>query len=413
MKNKGKNRLFFGIIGALIAFLGLVACDRKPQQQMQMPPPEVSFVVVSAQPVTLTTELPGRTSPFRISEIRPQLSGLIQKRLFEEGAEVKAGQVLYQIEPAPFQAALENTQASLARAEANLPAITQRVRRYAELLPKKAISQQEYDDAEAALQQALAEVEALKAAVKAAKINLEYTKITAPISGRIGISNVTEGAMVTAYQPLALATIQQLDPIYVNIPRSTTELLKLRRQLEEGKLKSKDAHKISLILEDNTAYQSDGVLNFQDITVDPSVGSVVLRAVFPNAKGVLLPNMFVRAILREGEKVDAILLPQQAVTRDSKGNSIAFIVNKQGVIELKILKIDRAISDKWLVTSGLELGDQVIVEGLQKIRPGMPVKATPFDASKNKPDDRSNTHTQHDGQVKNNGETEPAPQAGK
>jgi len=335
-------------------------------------------LTVQPQVVELTTELPGRTSAFRIAEIRPQVSGLIQKRLFTEGSDVKAGQVLYQIDPAPLQAALDNAKAALDRAEANLPAIQSRAKRFEEVLADKAVSQQDYDDVVAELKQAQAEVDSWKAQVKTASINLAYTKVTAPISGRIGRSNVTAGAIVTAYQATPLATIQQLHPIYVDVPQATTELLQLREEML--KRNRTDQNKVTLILEDGTVYSSEGTLQFRDVTVDPTTGSVILRVVFPNPDGVLLPGMFVRAVIKEGA-THAMLIPQQGVSHDHKGNPVALIVNTDGKVELHTLTIDRAIGDKWLVAAGLAPGDRVIVEGMQKVRPDMAVTVVPFEQS--------------------------------
>ncbi len=370
----------------LVVLLGvflLPGCNQR-QQNPPRPVPRVSTVTVHTQKVTLTTVLPGRTSAFRVAEIRPQVSGLILKRLFTEGTDVKEGQVLYQIDPAPFQAALDNAKAALAKAEASLPAIKLRAERYRQLLADKAVSQQNYDDAESALKQVQAEIEYWKAQVETARINLGYTSITAPISGRIGRSSVTEGAIVTAYQPVPLATIQQLDPIYVDVPQSTTELLRLKRRLKRGTLYQDRAKqkKVKLIMEDGTEYPLEGAFSFRDVSVDPTTGSVILRMVFPNPKSVLLPKMFVRAIITEGIKRDAILVPQQAVNRTPKGLPYVLIVGKEGKVERKMLELDRAIGNKWLVVSGLNPGDQVIVEGLQFVRPGMPVKATPFGKNK-------------------------------
>lgn len=368
------------IVGILLVGLISGGCDRRQKSQSAPPIAEVSIVTVQPQQVMLTTELPGRTSAHLVSEIRPQVSGIIQKRLFTEGAYVGAGQMLYRIDPAPFQAALDNTNASLARAEANLPAIRSRAERFKELLADKAVSQQDYDDAAAALKQVEADVQYWKATVETARINLGYTRIIAPISGRIGISNVTEGALVTAHQPTALATIQQLDPIYVDVPQSTAELLRLQRRLEEGlKYASKNQNKVKLILEDGTEYPLEGTLQFRDVTVDPSTGSVILRVIFPNPKGVLLPGMFVRAVVKEGVNKQALLVPQQSVSRDPKGNPVALIVDADGKVQQRMLTVDRTIGDKWLVSSGIAQGDRVIVEGMQKVRPGASVKAVPFD----------------------------------
>jgi membrane fusion protein (multidrug efflux system) len=331
----------------------------------------------------LTTELPGRTSAYRIAEIRPQVNGLILERRFTEGAEVKAGQILYRIDPAPFQAALKNAEAALVRSKANLPAVQFRLARYEELLADKAVSQQDYDDAAAALHQAEADIQYWQAMVEAARINLAYTRITAPISGRIGRSSVTEGAIVTAYQSLALATIQQLDPIYVDVPQSTTDLLNLKRRMADGRLSraGEDQNKAALILEDGTTYSREGSLQFQDVTVDPSTGSVILRAVFPNPDGALLPGMFVRAVLKEGVNDAAILVPQQGVSRDRRGNPLALIVDAESKTAQRMLTVDRAVGDQWLVSDGLAPGDRVIVEGLKMLRPGTTVKAVPFTAN--------------------------------
>ena len=376
----------FGIaLEVMLYGLLLCGCDR-PQQPPQFPASEVAVVKIAAHRVELSTELPGRTSAFRIAEIRPQVNGIIQKRLFTEGADVKAGDVLYQIDPAPFQAALDNARASLGRAEANLPAIRLRVDRYSELLVDKAVSQQECDDAEAALKQAEADIEYWKAAVKTSEINLGYTRIIAPISGRIGISSVTDGALAAAYQPVALTTIQQFNPIYVDVTQSTTELHRLKRKLKDGRLNQngKNHNKVKLILEDGTLYASEGNLQFRDVTVDPSTGSVILRIIVPNPDGILLPGMFVRAIVKEGINDKAILIPQQAVTRDPKGNPLALTVDAEGKVGQRMLTLDRAIEDKWLVSSGLQPGDQVIVEGMQRLRPGASVKVVPFEAGSDK-----------------------------
>lgn len=369
------------IVLAAALLSGLLTAGCQPGQQEAQPPapapaPEVAVVMVQPQHILLTTELSGRTAAYRVAEIRPQVSGLVQKRLFTEGADVKAGEVLYQIDPASFQATLNNAKAALGRSEANLPAIRSRVERYKEILADKAVSQQEYDDAAAALNQADADIQYWKASLETARINLAYTRITAPIPGRIGRSNVTEGAIVTAYQPLAMATIQQMDPIYVDVPQSTKELLRLKQRLAGGLLNQNGSNqkKVTLILEDGTRYPLEGVLQFRDVTVDASTGSVILRAVFPNPEGFLLPNMFVRAVMKEGVDEQALLIPQQAVSRDPKGNPVALIVDAADTVQQRMLTVDRAIGDQWLVSSGLAPGDRVIVEGLQKVRPGAAVK---------------------------------------
>ena len=367
------------VLVALFCGLLLTACKR----QVQAPPtqvPEVATVTVARQSVLLTTELPGRTSPYRIAEIRPQVNGLILKRLFTEGADVKEGQELYQIDPAPFQAALDNAKAALGRAEANLPAIQVRVKRYKEALADKAVSQQDFDDADAALKQAEADVQYYKAMLETARINLNYAHVVSPISGRIGTSTVTDGAIVTAYQPVALATVQQLDPIYVDVPQSATDLLRLQKRLKAGQIKREGANvkMVRLFLPDGSSYSHEGTLAFQDISVDPTTGSVILRMVFPNPNGMLLPGMFVRGVVQEGVNDQAILIPQQTVARDPKGNPLAMIVNATNTVEQRPLVLDRAIGDQWLVTSGLAPGDRVIAEGMQKVRPGDPVKVVPF-----------------------------------
>jgi len=376
-----------GLAIVSLTALAVAGCQKAKQEaRPPAPTPQVSVVAIQPKPVELTTELPGRTSAYRIAEIRPQVNGLIQKRLFTEGADVKAGQVLYQIEPASFEAALKNAEAALARSQANLPAAKSRVFRYEELLAEKAVSQQDYDDATAALRQAEADVQYWQATVETARINLNYTRITAPISGRIGRSTITEGAIVTAYQPVALATIQQLDPIYVDVPQSTTQLLRLKRRLADGRLNRDDMnYKIAtLIMEDGATYPQQGSLQFQDVTVDPTTGSVTLRAVFPNPDGSLLPGMFVQTVIKEGVNQAAILVPQQGVSRDRRGNPMAMIVDADSKVALRMLTVDRTVGDQWLVSAGLAPGDRVIVEGLKMLRPGTPVKASPFNAGETK-----------------------------
>jgi membrane fusion protein, multidrug efflux system len=368
------------VLVALFCGLSLTACNRQSQAPPPAAAPEVATVTVSRQRVLLTTELPGRTSPYRIAEIRPQVNGLILKRLFTEGADVQAGQELYQIDPAPFQAALDNAQAALGRAEANLPAIQSRVDRYRQALADKAVSQQDFEDASAALKLAQADIQYYRAMVATARINLNYAHVVSPISGRIGTSTVTDGAIVTAYQPVALATIQQLDPIYVDVPQSTTDLLRLQRRLAEGRVNRDEtnANQVQLILGDGIQYPLEGTLQFRDVSVDTTTASVILRAVFPNPNGVLLPGMFVRAVVKEGVSDQAILIPQQAVSRDTKGNPVALIVDAAGKVEQKTLTVDRTIGDQWLVSSGLSPGDKVIAEGMQKVHPGAMVKEVPF-----------------------------------
>ena len=382
---RNKYKLFKRSHGLVLlsGVLLLSGCDGCKKPQSAALTPEVAVVTIQPQRLVLTTELPGRTAAYRVADITPRVSGLILKRFFREGANVNAGELLYQIDPAPFEAALETVQASLARAEANVTALQLRVNRFKELLPDRAISQQEYDDALSAVNQAKAEVESLKAQIKTARINLGYTRITAPISGRIGRSSVTEGAVVSAYQPVALATIQQLDPVYVDVPQSTGDLLRLKNLMKGGGLSQNGAgqRKVELILDDGTTYQHQGALQFRDVTVDPTTGSVILRIVFSNPQGVLLPGMFVRAVVKEGVNQRALLVSQQAVSRDPKGNSLVFIVDKDGVVQQRMLTVDRAIGDTWLVLSGIVSGERVIVEGMQKVRPGVKVKAITFEKS--------------------------------
>jgi membrane fusion protein, multidrug efflux system len=372
-------------IGLLIFFLVLNACG-KPQGSgpQQAGTPEVAVVTVQPEPVAIFTELPGRTSAYVIAEVRPQVGGIIQKRLFIEGSDVKAGEVLYQIDPAPYQAAYDNAKAGLARSEANLPAVRLRVERYKELVAINAVSRQEYDDAAAALKQAEADVEVYRAALETARINLAYTRITAPISGRIGKSNVTVGALATANQGSAFTTIQQLDPIYVDAMQSSANLLRLKQNIAAGRIKGAgpEQARVKLLLEDGTSYPLEGNLTFSDITVDASTGSFVIRMIFPNPKQTLLPGMYVRALIQEGLVDRAMLAPQQAVSRDPKGNPLALIVDAEGKVQQQMITVDRAIGDKWLVSSGLKPGDRVIVEGVQKVRPGASVKVAPFDAGR-------------------------------
>ncbi|MGB8931746.1 MAG: efflux RND transporter periplasmic adaptor subunit [Anaeromyxobacteraceae bacterium] len=342
-------------------------------------PVEVGVVTLASTSVTLTKELPGRTSAFRVAEVRARVNGIVQKRLFREGSDVKEGQVLFQIDPAPYRATLEGAKAQLARAEATAASARVTVERFTELVSHNAVSKQEYDNAMAALKAGEADVAAGKAAVQAAQINVGYTTVTSPLSGRIGRSAVTEGAFVQQSQATLLATVQQLDPVYVDLTESSVEALRLRRAQADGKLKSagKEQAAVRLVLEDGREYSTPGSLQFTDVTVDPSTGSIGLRALFPNPRGELLPGMFVRARLDEGVSTNALLVPQQGVTRDQKGLPTAMIVNAEQKAERRQFVTERAVGDAWLVTSGLKAGDRVIVEGLQKIQPGSPVTPTP------------------------------------
>ena len=371
--------------GVLTGLLILGGCG--PSSNTGKPPgggtPEVAVVTIQPTQVAITTELTGRTSAYLVAEVRPQVGGIIQKRLFTEGADVKASQKLYRIDAAPYQAVLDNARAALGRSKANLSTISLKAERMRELAADKAVSQQEYDDAAAALKQTEADIQFWKATVETARINLGYTTVKAPISGRIGKSGVTEGALVTAQQPLPLATIQQLNPMYVDVPQSSAEVLRLRNRIEDGRLSRNGRlrDKVRLTLEDGAKYPLEGAPQFRDVTVDPTTGSVILRIVFPNPKGVLLPGMFVRAVVEEGVNPRALLIPQQAVIRDPKGNPLTLIVDGQGKVLQRPLTLDRALGDQWLVSSGLAAGEQVIVEGVQKVRPGATVKAVPYTAS--------------------------------
>lgn len=366
----------------LVAVVAVVAggCARGGSGPRSQGPAEVAVVAVQPERIVLSTELPGRTSAYLVAEVRPQVSGILQQRRFEEGADVRAGELLYQIDPAQYQAAFDQAKGALAVAEANLPAARSRAERFAELVKIRAVGQQDADDAAAALAQAEASAAAARAAVEAARINLEYTPIKAPISGRIGRSNVTVGALAAAYQPVPLAVIQQLDPMYVDATQATADVLRLQRALGSGELKQdgEGQRRAKLILEDGTPYPLEGTLKFRDVTADPTTGAVTLRMVFPNPDHVLLPGMFVRAVVEEGVDENAILVPQQGVTRDVRGNPITWVVGADETVQQRPLKLGRAIGDRWLVTDGLAAGDRVIVEGLQKVRPGDTVRAVPF-----------------------------------
>ena len=347
-----------------VAMLSLTGCQESSAPQTQQTP-QVGVVTLEAKPFALTSEVPGRTSAYRIAEVRPQVNGIIQKRLFTEGSEVKAGQQLYQIDPATYQATFKSAQATQLSAKSLAD-------RYKLLVVDKAVSQQAYDEARAAGLQA-------DAALEQARIDLRYTKVMAPISGRIGRSAVTEGALVSNGQANAMATIQQLDPIYVDVTQSSKELLRLRRDLAEGRLQkaSDSAAKVALKLEDGSRYAHEGTLEFSEVAVDESTGSVTLRAVFPNPDHLLLPGMFVHAELLSGVKQNAILAPQQGVTRNQRGEPTAMVVGADNKVELRVLKADRTAGSAWLVEEGLNEGDRLITEGLQFVQPGAEVKAVP------------------------------------
>lgn len=348
----------------------MVGCNKGAPTGPQNVTPVVGVYEVKSQRVSVFTQLPGRTSPYLIAEVRPQINGIVQKRLFTEGGDVQAGQVLYQIDPALYKASFDI-------AQANLQSIQLKAERYKELIKINAVSKQEYDDVDASYKQA-------QALLQTAQINLGYTQITSPISGRVGISSFTPGALVSDNQANALTTVQQLDPIYVDVIQSSSELMRIKRALESGILKraGKDTVKMRLILDDNIPYALEGKFQFSDVTVDSGTGSVTLRAVFPNPKHDLLPGMFVRAVLEEGVNEQGLVVPQQGVTHDARGNATALVLNKESKVELRTLELGDAIGDKWVVKSGLSVGDQLIVDGIQKVKPGAPAQAAPKEGGK-------------------------------
>lgn len=379
------NRHMFLVALAIpaVVFVGCGKPPASPQGAMggrPTGPVEVGVVTVHPERVVLSTELPGRTTAFLVADVRPQVNGIIQQRTFTEGSLVRAGTLLYQIDPAPYEAAFQQATASLALAEAAVPPARTKVERLKELVDIKAVGRQDYDEANATLAKAEATVQAAQAAVQSARINLSYTPLKAPISGRTGKSSVTPGALVTAYQQTALVTIQQLDPIYVDVVQSTADVLRLRRAIESGQVtRQGDLERtVKLLLEDGSTYARTGKLQFRDVTVDQTTGSMILRMVFPNPDGILLPGMFVRAVVDEGVLESAVLAPQQGVSRDVKGNATALVVDASGKVAVRPIVVGRAIGDRWLVTSGLSDGDQVIVDGLQRVQPGTPVKPVPY-----------------------------------
>ncbi|CBG91245.1 efflux RND transporter periplasmic adaptor subunit [Citrobacter rodentium] len=355
----------------------LAGCNDQGEQQAHATEPHVTVHVVKTAPLAVTTELPGRTSAWRIAEVRPQVSGIVLKRNFTEGSDVEAGQSLYQIDPATYQADYDSAKGELAKSEAAAAIAHLTVKRYVPLVGTKYISQQEYDQAIADARQADAAVIAAKAAVESARINLAYTKVTSPISGRIGKSNVTEGALVTNGQATELATVQQLDPIYVDVTQSSSDFMRLKQSVEQGSLhKDSAGSSVELVMENGQRYPLKGTLQFSDVTVDESTGSITLRAVFPNPQHMLLPGMFVRARIDEGVQPDAILVPQQGVTRTPRGDATVLVVNDKSLVESRPVTASQAIGDQWLIAQGLKPGDKVIVSGLQKARPGVKVNAT-------------------------------------
>ncbi|MBB3103879.1 efflux RND transporter periplasmic adaptor subunit [Azomonas macrocytogenes] len=354
------------LVSIAAAVFMLSACrEQEAAQTQQKPAPQVGIVVLKSEPVALTSDLPGRTQAYRVAQVRPQVDGIVQKRLFTEGTEVKAGQQLYQIDPSMYNAVLKSASATLASTKA----LTER---YSALVKQQAVSRQSYDDARASMLQA-------EASVEQARINLRYTKVMAPITGRIDRSLVTEGALVSSRQDQALAIIYQLDPIYVDVTQPSRELLRLRRDFNEGRLQKASDHaaRITLTLEDGTQYQQEGTLEFAEVSVDQGTGSVTVRAIFPNPERTLLPGMFVYAKLVEGVQEQAILAPQQGITHDTKGNAVAMVVNAENKVESRPVVTGRTVGNRWLILDGLKEGDRLITEGLQYIKPGAEVKAVP------------------------------------
>lgn len=362
---------------AVVAALWLAACGQ--EQGGPPPPPEVSFITLTPRAISITDQLPGRTTAFRVAEVRPQVTGIVKQRTFVEGSEVKAGQPLYQIDPGSYRAALNSAQAALQRAEAQAVSARLLEERYAPLIAANAVSRQENDDAIAARARAEADVAAARAQVDNARINVVYTQVLSPITGRIGRALVTEGALVTSEQQSPLATVQQLDPIYVDITQSSTEMLRLQRQLASGELvKTADNQaEVGLTLEDGSVYAERGRLRVSEVSVDPGTGSVVLRAEFPNPKRELLPGMFVRAQLTRGTRSAALLVPQRGVTHNPKGDALVLVVEQDDKVAERVVTADRVIKGEWLITSGLNAGDRVIIDGLQKAKPGSKVLPVP------------------------------------
>jgi membrane fusion protein, multidrug efflux system len=372
------------ILPVLASAALLAACGAGNGQRPAGAPPEVGVITLAPQAVQLSTELPGRTAAHRIAEVRPQVDGIIKRRLFKEGSEVAAGQPLYEIDAAPYQATLQRAQANLAASAAQLNAARMLTDRYASLQATGVVSKQDFDNAQAASRSAEAAVEAARAAVESARIDLGYTEVRAPIAGRIGRSLVTEGALVKAAQDAAIATIAQLDPIYVDVTESTAELLRQRRDFDAGILQ-RDARqhaKVTLTLEDGSSYSAAGSLQFSEVTVDESTGSVLLRAEFPNPDRTLLPGMFVRARLAVGSSQQALLVPQAAVSRNARGEATVLVVDADSKVSERVIDVDRAVGSNWLVSAGLTAGERLVVEGLQKARPGATVKAMPADGAK-------------------------------
>lgn len=382
-----RSNPFMTLAAAACLIALLAGCNQQKQaggQPQGGGPPEVSVLTIEPQRLTVTTELPGRTAAYRIAEIRPQVSGIVLKRLFREGSDVKAGDQLYQIDPATYEASLASAQADVQKAEANLQAARNKASRYGDLVKNSVVSKQDFDDVQASLKQNEAQVAAAKAAYNLASINLNYTKVFAPISGRIGKSAVTEGALVTANQATALATIQQFDPIYVDVTQTASQLMKLREDMATGRIRPAEPGKIPVTLflnsnasGDDTAYPAKGELQFSDVTVDAGTSSVQLRAVFPNPNKDLLPGLFVRARVEQGVAENAITVPQAAVARGPDGSARVWVVGADNKVNPRTIKTERAVGNVWLVSDGLAVGERVVVEGLQKVKPGAEVKPVP------------------------------------
>lgn len=380
---------------ALVSML-LAACGEPGDQaQQQMPPPEVTTVTLQSERVTLTRELPGRTNAFLVAEVRPQVNGIIEKRLFTEGGMVEAGQPLYQLEDDTYRADYNSAKASLQRAEAALQIAKLNADRSSELVDTGAVSRQQHDQAMSTLQQAEAEVAVARAAVERARVMLGYAKITSPISGRIGRSTVTAGALVTANQSQALATVQQLDPIYVDLTQSASELLELRRAVQSGRVEQAELP-VTILLEGGERFSHEGKLAFSEVSVDPSTGSYLLRVVVPNPDHLLMPGMYVRAVVGRGVRENAVLAPQQAILRDARGGTSAMVVTADNVVEARPVKIGQAIGNQWLVEEGLAAGERVIIAGVQKVQPGMPVR--PVDAAEAEQQQQTATAQQQAGE---------------
>ena len=375
--------LFRSAAAVALSALFLAACSGGKEQGGAPgaggppPAPAVTVMTLKSESVPMVVELPGRTTPYLIAELRPQVTGIVTERAFNEGSEVKAGQVLYRIDPAPYQAAFDSAKAALARAEANAQVARIKADRHAALVKIEAVSKQANDDAQAGLKQAQAEVAAAKAALDKAKIDLDYTRLKSPIAGRIGRSAVTAGALVTANQAQALATVQQLDPIYVDLTQSSADLLRMRAEIAAGRLQAgaKGEVPVKLILEDGSEYAAEGRLALSEVTVDEGTGSVTLRAQFSNADGVLLSGMYVRARLPQGTRSEAILVPHKALSRDPLGNALVMAVDAESKVVARPVQVAQSLGENWVVTSGVKAGERIIIEGLQKVRPGVAVQA--------------------------------------